>query len=486
MTSRSHVFLLASSLATCFTLLAGPATAWEFAYGPPITSEQAYRRVTPVDCPAPIGRGFISIGTVGQDVPDPDVYVVFTDVAGVRVWEIAYDVEGLDLPDEGVAIAQLPNASGGGFVFLSNSWNGNWRPALTEIRCDGRVNWSRIYPEINGHDLRGRDLIRAANGHYAVAGVGAAGLGADAFLMRTNAAGLPLWHLYYDAGGEEAFNALTEAAPQAGQAVGDLVAVGRFNDFNADLQGLVARVDGATGAIGGFPQCFVQHGSPLRQDVYNSVAALTDPFVAGEFALAGTTTGNPGQADLWLGRGNPCGAILHSRIGNGGGVTEEEAFDIREAAAPAVGPVGGLLAIAGAHGNGFGAPYDAAFLEVGSVTLLPFGASGRLFGDHGFRHEAFSSLAVNPAGWPQGYILAGYTETDWQWVGDPRDLYLVQHSPLAPAACEEIWRPDGFNYQEEELELLLLQSFAVTSLPAPAPAVKLDTGIPVCPWPGAP
>ncbi len=76
------------------------------------------------------------------------------------------------------------------------------------------------------------------------------GLGDDAFLMRTNGAGVPVWHFYYDAGGQEAFHALTEAPRNAGQLVGDLVAVGRFNDFGSDLQGLVARVDGATGAIG--------------------------------------------------------------------------------------------------------------------------------------------------------------------------------------------------------------------------------------------
>ncbi len=57
----------------------------------------------------------------------------------------------------------------------------------------------------------------------------------------------------------------------------------------------------------------------------------------------------------------------------------------------------------------------------------------------------------------------------------------MQHSPLAPAACEQPWSPDGANYEETELELLLLQGFAVDSFSVPAPAVKLKTPFLICP-----
>jgi hypothetical protein len=66
-------------------------------------------------------------------------------------------------------------------------------------------------------------------------------------------------------------------------------------------------------------------------------------------------------------------------------------------------------------------------------------------------------------------------------VGDPRDLYLVQYSPLAPAACEQLWKPDGFSYQNQELELLLLQGLAVDDYSVPAPATKPDTDFQICP-----
>lgn len=176
MTSRSRFVFLVSMLVTCLLLPAAPARAWEYAYGPPSTLDQAFRRVAPANCP-PYGPGYVAIGTVDQGGLAPDVYVVYTNLAGARIWEIAYDVQGLGLADEGIAIAQLPDA--GGFVFLSNSLDGVWSPALTQIRCDGRLTLSRLYPDINGHDLRGRDLIRTVNSDFAVAGVGAMGLGDD-------------------------------------------------------------------------------------------------------------------------------------------------------------------------------------------------------------------------------------------------------------------------------------------------------------------
>ncbi len=152
-------------------------------------------------------------------------------------------------------------------------------------------------------DLRGHDLIQLATGNaafgtaagdFAVAGSWFNGANEDAFLMRTNAAGALIWDLTYHAGGVEAFNALTEAGPLTTQPTADIVAVGRFNKINGDLQGLVARVNGDTGAIGLAPQCLAHHGlaATNSQEVYNSVTTLTNPNFFGQFAMIGTST-NP-------------------------------------------------------------------------------------------------------------------------------------------------------------------------------------------------
>ncbi len=125
-------------------LMAPAAGAFEFAYGPWNTFDQAQRRVTPVvQCPG-VPAGYVAVGTKEQLGADPDVYVVYANLAGGTVWEVTYDVTSSNFEDEGVAIVEIP---GKGFVFLSNLKKaGVWLPALTYIKCNGDFGWSTIYP----------------------------------------------------------------------------------------------------------------------------------------------------------------------------------------------------------------------------------------------------------------------------------------------------------------------------------------------------
>lgn len=440
MKARRHVPLAA--FLVYFLSLATGAAAWEHAYGPQATREQASRGVSRVfHCGTP---GYIAVGTLDDGV-DPQVYVVFTDLTGAPGWEFVYDVQGPGLPDEGVALVELPNA--GGFVILSNTLvNGVWMPALTRIPCGGGAPlWSYVYPDaVAGNDLHGRDLIRTANGDYAVAGTWWNGVDEDALLMRTNAAGALIWNRTYDSGGSEAFNALTEAAPSATGGT-DLVAVGRFQ-IQGDLQGLVARVSGANGGIGGAPHCLAQHGDAASDEVYNSVTLLAHPQHAGQFAMIGTTTSPALLSSIWLSRGNPCALAAQSRIGDPLGVaTAEEGFDVIESVDTIFQPHFGVLAIVGKHGPALGGPFDATFLQVSTSNLFRFGAYGRLFGDHAGQDEAFISLSQDPPPFPPigTYIAAGLTDTAWQ-PGDPRDLYLVKVDPtIHNSGCHELWEPSS-------------------------------------------
>lgn len=464
-------------LAFAFALLAlfaaaDAAMAWEWVYGPPNTVDQAKRRVQPVNHCQQEGQGYIAVGTFDQGNLNPEVYVVYTPLAGgPPVWENTYDVLGFALPDEGVAIAAVH----GGFVILSNVQNGAWMPALTFIKCSGGVVWSQIYPDVVlGKDLLGKDLIRTANGDLAVAGVWWNGNDEDAFLMRTNPAGGLLWNIAYNPGGSEAFNALTEAGPLTTSPVPDLIAVGRFNRTNGDLQGLVARVNGANGAIGAAPQCLAHHGTVNTQDVYYSVSPplLTQPYV-GQFAMVGTTSNPLWEDDVWVTRGNPCALAAQSRIGSPATAvpTAEDGFDIREALnGPVIGPAGGMLAIAGDHGPNPGGPYDATFLNVGTGALLPVVGSGRVFGDHAFQNEIFYSLEEDPAGWPQNrWILAGLTETNWEGLGDPRDMYLVHYAPPGPGICEKGWKPVGYTIDWPQERLLFHRQAPAKDYPVNTP-----------------
>lgn len=437
----------ASILAMLFLLLAaGGAAAWEHAYGPPNSVDDGFRRVAAVNCP-PYPAGYIAVGTLDATGFDPNVYVVYTDLAGGLVWGFSYDVQGLGLADQGIAIAPLPNGANGGFMILSNTRNGAWSPALTHISCSGRVLWSLVYPDAAfGYDLRGHDLIRTGNGDLAVAGSWWNGATEDAFLMRTTAAGVPLWNVAYEADGNESFNALTEAGPLSTSPTPDLVAVGRYNKIGARLQGLVARVDGSSGGIGPAPQCMAEHGDPASAEVYNSVLNLANNTFAGQYAMIGTTTGAGWGDDVWLGRGDPCNLFAQSRIGAplAPTATIERGFDLAQPIGPVIGPAGGLLAIAGTRAPLAAGPYDATFHYVATANLLPFGANGRVFGDHGNLDDAFFSLAADPAGWPGGFVLAGRTASGLG-IGDPQDLYLVHYNPPGPVQpiCEKTWSPDG-------------------------------------------
>lgn len=422
-------FFLAAAILS--PLAAPVAQAWEFAYGPPKTSEQGFRRVAPVlRCP---GGGYIAVGTLELGSANSDAYAVRTDGSGWPLWEFVYDVGKAGLADEGVAIGE----DDFGFVFLSNSRDrlGGY-PALTRIGCDGQPLWSWIYRSLE-EDLTGRDLLRSVNGDWVVAGVFSQGTLEDGFLMRTDPAGTKLWDHTYQAYGREAFYAVAEATRLPGQALPDLVAVGRYSVFGGDQQGLVARVAGDTGTMLGPSHCLAHHGLPQVDEVYESVVRLRTPPAIGQIAMTGSATDEgSGQTDIWVVHGDSCAILAQSRIG-GRGV--EVGYDLREVLVGSPAVPAGSLAIAGAHRGNLGVDAALVFLTLGPPLQV---ISGNLFGDFAAGAETFYSLAESGVGAPPapGFILAGFTESDWDGFGDPRDLYLVHYDPAGPA-CHQSWSP---------------------------------------------
>ena len=484
-------------LASCLALLASAflpaaAPAWEWVYGPAATFDDAFRRVTPVPACGGLQQGYIAVGT--QDpgaVGDADVYVVRTNVLGnsAPLWEATYDIQGLGLQDEGMAIVPVP----GGYVFLSNSLNGVWRPALTMIGCNGNVLWSRFYPDAAaGQNLRGNDLIRlqtgnpAANpptnvGDLAVAGRWFNGANDDAFLMRTTAAGVLIWNITHDVGLPEAFNALAEALPVAPEPAADLVAVGRLTTTTGDSQGLVARVNGNNGTIGAAPQCMQHHGLAAAAEVYNSVRRL-QVFFPGQFAIVGTSTNATAAGwldDFWVTRGNSCGLTAQARFGNPGGViTSEHGHDIIELQLAKPGAPAGSLVAAGDHGPAIGGPYDAATVVL-NPGLVPLAGQHRLFGDFGAFDETFFSLAEDPGGWPipAGFVLAGLTQRPIG--GDPQDMYLVHDDP-AVLACELPWNAQRVTTGVPQVNLTPQFKRPARHVQVPTPFIFQLNGIQIC------
>ncbi len=334
-------------LASCLGLLAVPAMAWEWNYGPATTSEDGYRRVHPVpscnpDFPNP---GYIAIGTQDIGGPNPDVYVTYTNVLGNSAagWEATYDVEGLGLADDGMAIVSVP---GQGYVFLSNSLYGVWRPALTAIDCKGKVIWSQIYPDtLANQNLWGNDLIRTQSGDplqgtnpgdFAVAGwwfnSTVAPGNDDAFLMRTNAAGGLIWNIAHNNQNLNEGLPRPHRGPAGARRPGCRPGGGRPADHHR------GRPAGPGGA--GERQhrqrrrarrsACSSTARPAAAEYYNSVTRLQN-FFAGQFALVGVTRGANWAEDIWVTRSNSCAMTAQARFGNPAGqVTTERGNDIIE------------------------------------------------------------------------------------------------------------------------------------------------------------
>ncbi len=161
------------------------------------------------------------------------------------------------------------------------------------------------------------------------------------------------------------------------------------------------------------------------------VQLATPPF-AGELAMVGTTIDADWLEDVWLVRGDPCGILVQSRIGDSNGVAYEAGFDLREVFVPIPPMVAtGDLALVGYTGVD-PSIVDATLLFANVGSLLPI--FGNRFG--GSADEIFYSLAENPAGSPQqGFILAGLTRAIGKaratrristWCGRTRGPLAVQ------------------------------------------------------------
>lgn len=448
--SRSLAPWLAGLL---LTALPAAAVPFEAVYGPANTADQGARRVAPVRvCPT---RGFIAVGTSNAGSVNSQVYVVRTDTLGTSLWENTYDLGG-GQQDEGRALAEL--ADGSGFVILGNNFSANWQTVLMKIDCSGNVVWTRNYrwsafaPAMRGFDLiqtrYGDSAYGTAAGDLAVAGYVASGGNEDAFLFRTQVNGLLIWNRAYKLSGQERFNALTEATPSYGAPTGDLVAAGSVS-VGTDSQALVARVDGNNGLYGGPNRCVSNYGNADDLQSFFSVIELQTAPYTGNIAFAGLTNGAAYSDDIYLLRtqANPCVPLLQGRLGDANQpqqIDREVALDLREVLQPlgvSAPPIGSLVLT--------GDVADVAFtisdvplvaVQPGTFNLL----FGRVFGSQLARTEVGFSLERIPnyqGPTINGYVIAGFSTSDREGLGDPRDLYLVATDANLETPCSQLYQP---------------------------------------------
>jgi hypothetical protein len=437
-------------LSLSVTLAAAGASAqtFETVFGPPGTVEQGARRVKPVEvCP---DEGFIAVGTTTGASSPSDVYVVRTKSDGNPMWELHYDI-GPGGNDRGQALAEARDGSG--FIIVGTSRRSATardHVFLLKIRCDGSPSWAQTY-ESNTTEA-GFDVVEARSGNAAfgtqkgdilVAGYAANPLGnRDALLFRARSDGTLIWNHRYDYNNaHELFRALTETSPIAGASpTGDVVAVGLFAAPTGALSMAYAvRVSGDTGLIGAAPQNAVVYQTPDSQS-FESVVELRASALSGNLVMTGTTRNSASGTDILLTRTGPDPLAFSNseRIGDpvGGPYGEEAALDLHEVTNPLTIAGPGQLALTGRVGRS-GTPEADAFLLVADPGSLEPAAIGRLFGDHGPGRD----IGVSVHDHSKGFVISGLSDSDFEGVGDPRDLYLIGADDSGKTDCVLDWEP---------------------------------------------
>ena len=422
--------------------LSSNAGAFELVYGATPDSDSGARGVTPVQfCP---GGGFVSAGT-RQGAGGSDVYVVRTSVAGATIFERRYDV-GPGSFDRGTSIVEL--RSGTGFVVVGSSISAASSEDVLLIRTDCVGN--PLFTVTYGSPLResATDVIEATSGNAAfgtaagdlvISGTttNPAGSNTDGLLLRVRNNGALIWDRRYDVNSvNEGFASLTEARPSLASPTGDIVTVGNWRSGAAPDQGYVLRVSGDTGGLGGGNTCAAIYGGP-DTDRFTGVVESRVGATAGQLLFSGTSFSAAQANDIYLVRAqpNPCISLAQRRIGApaASALGDESPADMKQLnAALGVGPAGALVLTGSVGATGTSA-FDAFLVSADVTTLVPF--VFRFYGDHAGSRDQGLSLFQVPAAFGAGIIISGTSESDFQGVGDARDLYLVRTDANGNTSC---------------------------------------------------
>ena len=348
--------------------------------------------------------------------------------------------------DRGSSIVELRNGSG--FVVVGSSASPFGMDDVLLIRTD--CNGNTLFTVTYGSPLRdvASDVIEATSGNAAfgtaagdlvISGTttNPAGNNTDGLLLRVRGNGALIWNRRYDVNSvNEGFASLTEARPSLASPTGDIVAVGNWKSGAAPDQGYVARVSGDTGGLGGGNTCAASYGGP-DTDRFTGVVESRVGATAGQLLFSGSSFSAAQANDIYLVRAqpNPCVSITQRRIGSPAtsALGDESAADMKQLTAPmGVGPAGALVLTGSVGASGTNA-FDAFLLSVDVTTLIPI--TGRRYGDHAARRDQGLSLFEVPAAFGPGIVISGVSDSDFQAVGDPRDLYLVRTDTNGNTSC---------------------------------------------------
>jgi hypothetical protein len=303
-------------------------------------------------------------------------------------------------------------------------------------------------------------------------------------LFRVRSNGALIWNRRYDVNSvAESFAALVEARPLAGVPTGDIVTVGSWKSGAAPDQGYVLRVSGDTGLFTVANACAAIYGGP-DTDRFTSVVESRAGATTGNLTFAGTSFSTGTGNDIFLARSqaNPCNALAQRRIGAAIGapnIDDESAADVKQLAAGlGIGPLGSFV-LTGAAGKSGTTSFDAHLLSINAVSLVPL--TGRLFGDHLNRRDSGLSLFDMSTMAPTGVLISGTSESDFQGVGDARDVYMVRTDVVGNTMCQVGWVPPSIGVTIPPTRLSPVIGSVLVQVPRPVAINGQFTGFIACP-----
>jgi hypothetical protein len=475
-------------IVTAFVAGTASAQPFEYVFGEKSTVEIGARRVKPVEvCP---DGGFIAVGTTADSPAPNDAYLVRTKDDGTPIWEVRYDI-GPGNVDHGQALAEA--SDGSGFVVLGTTQKAAGSPThayLLKVKCDGGPVWAQVYEsgsQESGFDLveaqTGDPLFGTRRGDLLVAGGARNPAGQwDAMLFRTRSNGTMIWNWRYDNNSAaEILRGLTEARPTGGGGTGDVIASGyALNVGGARIMGYTMRVNGNTGLVGPAPQHAVVYLSADHL-LFESVVELRNSAFAGELVVTGVTTGATTSTDAVLvkTKADPLSLLGAMRIGDSATdpLGAEWAYDLHEVSHVLTIARPGDLALTGRAAATAGTDAEAFLLVADPASLKPYPFAGRLYGDHADKRD----WGVSVSDHKRGFIISGVSESDFQHVSDPSDLYLIGPDDAGKTNCVKEWEPRYDEIHPDAVRILPTRAAFLEPVRVEVKAERKDTAYANCP-----
>jgi len=350
---------------------APPAIEWQKTFGGS-GIEVAYAVEQTTD-----GGYIIAAETWSFSAGGPDVYLVKTDSAGVEQWHRTFGGTG---DDRGFDVRQTPD---GGYIVIGETTSfgaGGMDAYLIKTDSAGIEQWHQTYGTASTDAGRALDLT--ADGGYIIAG----GTSAGVYLLKTDSAGVEQWHQGF--GGAEDSGSSVQQTPDGGYIV--------TGEKSGDVY--LLKTDSL-----GVEQWHRTFGGAGR-DYGGSVDQTAD----GGYVIAGPTLSYGPSSDVYCIRTDSAGNPLWEKTY--GGTGDDRGHWVRET------PDGGYVITGMTSSLGAGS-WDVYVLKTDSAGNVLWEA---LCG--GGNYDSGYSVQPTRDG---GYVVAGTTYS----LGAGGDVYLIKLEP---------------------------------------------------------